>query len=265
MQGKWLETLRGRKGAVQKAQKARYFLCFLMLGMLCYYEVMALKAYLDTSKYQMHYLEYVFYVVFLGCNMPFSTVLFLLICTKENGEKRIWASAAHGLFMALLMAASVLLLSLVLSLFVGTKGAGWTEPALMQQGKIDKAMVPLAISSAMMPAAAIARSAIIIVLYWFAASLFLLLFQVLEHLEIGAGLFMLFHFGRYVFMYDVYPSFLPDARYSYGAIIALSAQGKEAGEYTYSIYFFLSIIICLIAVIVTAAHFKKKRQLALIK
>lgn len=217
----------------------RFYICLSLTALFCLREVIVLHDYLVSLGYSLHVDEMAFVIVFSGCNMPYTSVLFLLLlgdfftdrsAMQADESVCVQGQILYCLYAALTMTGIVLSLSLLLSPPFSAAGTGWSEPLLFEQGLIQTSIVPKILFSRMTPIPAILLSALVIQLFWHTAAMAILVFTVFRAQLAGVMLYVFSLFASSICMLDRPLTLLPDMRFSLHAVLSIAPYGNEMTE-----------------------------------
>lgn len=222
-----------------------YVFLFLMCIFSCC-EIVTICRYLDQQEYKMQLLELVYIVTASGGNMSYLSVLFLLLYHRQSNQDSTRSSIVYCIMSAFMMA---FVFTVITALFAipGTNfGFTWTEPELLESGKLLTSIVPETVYTALSPVQGILCSTTVIFLFWTAASLIIHLFDMFGQSDIGIVLYILAIFSKRIFLYVTYPTYMPDANYTFNTLLASHSGDIQYGMWRISLIYSAIILLLII-------------------
>lgn len=172
----------------------RTLLMLLFIAAICYLQMCGYGMTLEDTGYTMHMGETLFYEFNFGCNMPVTSVLFLIMVSelprKTAYQQYLLLRSSRCRWMAaqllygLMMVASMILLMLVCIFLAAiplvTPGAGWSDAARIASGQIEpyEALVDAFILDHFSPWTALLLSLLPVFCFWLTMVFVILLFGV---------------------------------------------------------------------------------------
>lgn len=229
-----VHALSGRLRAA--LQSPRAWILFLLTFSLCLKQSISLQNRLSQAHYTMHLDEMLFMHLFGGCNMPYMSVLFLLLLDEATLLRGDAIQRHRGSFRWLgeqvcscfTRTAGMLCLVIVLVFFCAlphaARGSGWSEPAYVQNGQIEAhaVLVPPIVTASAGPLRATLLSLFIIFLFWFSMALCLRIFARLNAPVAGVLLYGFLLFPRVTLLSEYFPRaslFFPDSNFTLYALL----------------------------------------------
>lgn len=126
----------------------RTILMLLFIAAICYLQMCGYEMKLNETGYTMHLGETLFYEFKFGCNMPMTTVLFLIMVSELprriayqqysliRSSRCRWMAAQllYCLMMVVAMIALIALFIALMALPLVTPGSGWSDAARIASG-----------------------------------------------------------------------------------------------------------------------------------
>ena len=196
----------------------RTMIMLLFVVALCYMVCGSHARMLRTMGFEAHWDETLFYVLFNGCNITMTSILFLVTvselprrmgyqynmlirCTRGQW---LGSQILYCLWMTLCMLVLVILCTSVFILPGVAAGSGWTDDLRITQGFItaDEALVPAFIRGSFSPLGACLYALIPMFLFWLSMVFVVLLCSLLGAPIVGVLAYALMLVGNVVFMVE---------------------------------------------------------------
>lgn len=172
----------------------RTWLMLLFIVAICYLQMCGYKMTLDETGYTMHLGETLYYEFNFGCNMPMTTVLFLVMVSElprritfqqyslVRSSRWRWmvAQVLYCLMMVIGMILLILAFLTLLALPLTTPGTGWSDAERIAAELIEpeEALIEQYIMNSFTPVTALIMAMIPMFCFWFTMVLVILLFGV---------------------------------------------------------------------------------------
>lgn len=234
--------------------KARLYLFLIPLIIFCAREISNIFFYTRDCGYALNIGEYVFAVLYCGGNMPYTSIIYLVLLGDmkhfcNNSQKR-WHTILYCYISSVVMVIAITVLSFLIAVFLASPGNTWTELLLLSNNEIGISVIPTYVQSSMGLAAANILAAVMLQAFWFSTGLFMYIMALVNLQEIGIMIYAFILFGSSIFIGK--PSFAFNSIYSLQAVLNHAEIGGEKAALIHSwiiLFVMMSILIFLIWVI----------------
>ncbi len=210
-----------------------------MMGLLglCLSQVISIHRYLQTAGYSLTQAEYIFSLISCGANMPYSSILFLLLMKDSDpfqksgyliNEKRYaLRRIIRCFFMSFMMAILIVIFTFILTFPIANKKIIWTEPLMMPSRELVNTIIPNYIFETQEPLSAIMLAFGILFLFWFSSSLFLNTMSQVNATYLGLMVYVVGVNWNSIWFGEWIPSWFPVRCYTLNAILRNAEIGTE--------------------------------------
>lgn len=256
----------------------RIMIFLVAVALLCLREISFIYRYLRPMAYSLSRIEYIYSVISSGANMPYSSIVFLLLLgdIKRNtdaiscGKRKLltrWNGIIYCFLASVIMPFLITLFTFILTLPIAGSGFTWTESVLASQGLIETSVIPGVIFRSLTPISAVALAAWIVQLFWFVSALFLFLFSLLGMKYLGTMLYLIGIFWQSIwFGYD-YGKWASIKYYTLTSMLQYAESGHEQQFITQGLQcLIIEMLICIaLCVIVSSIKHHKAKTSEIIK
>lgn len=248
----------------------RTILMVLFIAAICYLQMCGYKMTLERTGYTMHLGETLFYEFNFGCNMPMTTVLFLIMVSelprqiafqqysliRSSRGKWMIAQIVYCLMMVVAMMLMLFVFLLVMALPLVTPGGGWSDAERIAAKIIEPedALIEKYIMERFSPATATILAMVPIFLFWFTMVSTILFFGVWKPPVLGVLVYafiMVAHVTIY-FEYFPFPISMP-MHFATLQNLTNGYEGQEIGEIVNAFKGYGVILVSLISAILISA------------
>lgn len=240
----------------------RTMLMLLFIAAICYLQMCGYEMTLVETGYTMHMGETLFYEFNFGCNMPMTSVLFLIMVSEVprqiayqqvlliRSSRHRWMAAQ--ILYCIMMVVSMLLLLICISLMaipLVTAGTGWSDTVRIASGQIEpyEALINEFILENFFPFSALLLSFIPIFCFWLTMVFVILLFGVWHAPVFGVLTYAFLMVANVTILFEAFPFplILPIQYATLDGIIA-GQTGLEVTHIVKTIGVYIFIILGLI-------------------
>ena len=189
----------------------------------CYLQAHSYGMMLDARKLTMHYGETMFYALNRGCNMPLTSIVFLMMVSEIprripfqhyaliRCSRAMWL-LGQIIYCLLTVIFMLVLIILCFSLFCVpfvTHGTGWSDITRLAEGMdIRETLIPgYILQGGFTPLSASLAAILPLFFFWFTMVLVILFFSLLEAPMIGIATYAFLLLANVSILYEVIPGF----------------------------------------------------------
>lgn len=247
----------------------RTILMLLFIAAICYLQMCGYEMTLVDTGYTMHMGETLFYEFNFGCNMPMTTVLFLIMVSELPRQiayqqyslirsSRCRWMAAQLLYCLMMVASMILLILACISLMaipLVTAGTGWSDAVRIASGQIEpyEALINEFILNNFSPFTALLLSLIPVFCFWLTMVFVILLFGVWGAPVFGVLAYAFLMVANVTILFEAFPFplILPIQYATLDGIIS-GYTGLEVTRIVKTVEVYAALIIGLIAVMMVS-------------
>lgn len=226
----------------------RTLIMFLFVGAFSYVVTNNFRISIENLPYDLGFLEAVFYMIFNGCNITMTSVLFLITVSELprrigfqynmliRSSRNLWlfSQILYCLWMVLLMLGLVTVCTSMVLAPVTSLNNEWCEAKLIAEKKLlsHESLIPAFIRNNFTPITACLYALLPMFLFWLAMVLVILFCGMFNVPSLGVILYALMLVANVVFMLEFIGGIPMPIYYSTLNNIIRGAEGREWGKIT---------------------------------
>lgn len=243
----------------------RTILMLLFIAAICYLQMCGYEMKLTETGYTMHLGETLFYEFKFGCNMPMTTVLFLIMVSELprriayqqysliRSSRCRWMAAQllYCLMMVVAMIALIALFIALMALPLVTHGNGWSDAARIASGEIEpyEALISEFILNNYTPFTATLLAMIPVFCFWLTMVFVILMFGVWGSPVFGVLMYAFLMVANVTILFEAFPfQLILPIQYATLDNIISSYDGKEIQQFLKVMGVYAALIVSLVAV-----------------
>lgn len=216
----------------------KYAVYCVSLFALCLCETVSIHRYLQMAGYTLTQIEYVYLLLACGSNMPYSSILYLLLLGDMSqmqhkvflGRQRhhMLHSIVYCFGFAIVTAILIAVNAYILSIPFSSIGDSWMEASLMSAEQLTSTLVHPYIIQTMEPMFATILAFSIVCLFWSASALFLYSMCQFKLPHLGIMLYIIGIQWSSIWFGEEIPAWFPVRCYTLNGILMTAEKGSEA-------------------------------------
>jgi len=242
----------------------RTILMLMFVAMICYLQICGLRLTMDKTGYSMNLIEILFYEVNFGCNMPITTIIFLIMISEMpqkitfhqyiliRSNRRLWllSQILYCIIMVWMMLILILTFISIFALPYATHGTGWSAQK-NNPGDImclEDALIDQYIIAQFSPLSALLIAIVPVFCFWLTMELIILLFSIWGKPIWGVIAYASITVAHVTIMFEYLPIDIGmPMTYSTLSYLTSGYRGTEMIQYTKVICGYLFIFLLLLA------------------
>lgn len=246
----------------------RTLLMLLFVFAMCYVQIRGFGVTLDRVHFTMHFGETLFYELNIGCNMPVTSILFLITISElprrisfQNyslirSTRRRWLNAQilYCLFMVFIMIILMVLCVSAFSVLITTPGEGWSDTERIANKIIlpEEALIESYIRERFTPLTANLIALLPIFLFWFTMVMVVLFCSLIGAPIVGVMLYAFLLTANVTILFEAIPGLSLPMHFATLKNITAGYKNAEMLHLIQTLcgYFFINILL------ITAMHLR---------
>lgn len=247
----------------------RTILMLLFVVAICFLQMCGYAMTLQETGYTMHLMETLFYEFNFGCNMPMTTVLFLITVSelprripyqhysliRSSRTRWIAAQMLYCIMMVVMMITLLLICISVMSLPLISPGTGWSDAERIARGEIDPydALVDELFLTTFSPFSATIIAIVPVFLFWLTMVFIILLFGIWGMPVFGVMTYAFLMVANVTILFEAFPfQLILPIHFATLQNIISGHNGNELVVFSNTVAVYSFILILLVFIMVTS-------------
>lgn len=250
----------------------RTVIMLLFVVSICYLQMCGYEMTLMETGYAVHLPETLFYEFNFGCNMPMTSILFLIMVSeipqrsvyqqytliRSSRGKWLAAQLLYCLMMVLSMMLLILICIMIMALPLVSQGTGWSDTVRIASGQIqpNEALISEFIRHNFTPVQALLLANVPIFCFWFSMVLVILLCSLCGAPVAGVMAYAVLLVANVTILFEVFPfQMVLPMHYATLRSIVAGADGEELSTLVKVITVYMAVTTSLVlAMIAKVRH-----------